>query len=189
MQLKKCYRKGCQIFSAHMEEASKDKVPNIEDHVALEDFEDVFKEVPGLPRKRDIYFSINLMPRATPTSKTSYRTSTPELKELKMQIEELMKKGYIRPSVSPCGAPVLFVKKKDGTLRLCIDFKKLNKVTIKNKYALPGIDGLFDQLKDERIFSKIYLRSRYHQVSIKEEDINKTSFRTSYYHPISYRIN
>jgi hypothetical protein len=182
MQLKKCYRKGCQIFAAHMEEASKDKVPNLEDHAVLEDFEDVFKEVPGLPPKRDIDFSINLMPGAAPVSKTPYRMSTPELKELQMQLEELLKKGYIHPSVSPWGAPVLFMKKKDGTLRLCIDFRQLNKVTIKNKYPLPRIDDLFDQLKDAKIFSKIDLRSGYHQVRIKEEDINKTTFRTRYGH-------
>jgi hypothetical protein len=95
-----------------------------------------------------------------------------------LQLEELLKKGYICPRVSPWGAPVLFVKKKDGTLRLCIDFKQLNKVTIKNKYPLPRIDDLFDQLKDAKIFSKIYLRSGYHQVRIKDEDINKTAFRT-----------
>jgi hypothetical protein len=99
-----------------------------------------------------------------------------------MQLEELLKKGYIHPSVSPWGAPVLFVKKKDGTLRLCIDFRQLNKVTVKNKYPFPRIDDLFDQLKDAKIFSKIDLRSGYHQVRIKEEDINKTSFRTRYGH-------
>jgi hypothetical protein len=110
-----------------MEEASKDKVPNLEDHAFLEDFEDVFKEVSGLPPKRDIDFSINMMPGATSVSKTPYRMSTPELKELQMQLEELLKKGYIHPSVSPWGAPVLFVKKKDGTLRLCIDFRQLKK--------------------------------------------------------------
>jgi hypothetical protein len=158
LQLKKCYRKGCQIFATHMEETHKNKVPNFEDHVVLEDFEDVFKEVPGLPPKRDIDFSINLMPGTTPVSKTPYMMSTPELKELQMHLEELMKKGYIRPSVSPWGAPVLFVKKKDGTLRLCIDFRQLNKVTVKNKYPLSMIDDLFDQLKDAKIFSKIYLR-------------------------------
>jgi hypothetical protein len=182
MQLKKCYRKGCQIFAAHMEEASKDKVPNLEEHAVLEDFEDVFKEVPGLPPKRDIDFSINLIPGAAPVSKTPYRMSTLEMKELQMQLEELLKKGYICPSVSPWGSPVLFVKKKDGTLILCIDFRQLNKVTIKNKYPLPRIDDLFDQLKDARIFSKIDLRSGYHQVRIKEEDISKTAFRTSYGH-------
>jgi hypothetical protein len=107
---------------------------------------------------------------------------TLELKELQMQLEELLKKGYIRPSVSPWGAPVLFVKKNDGTLRLFIDFRQLNKVTVKNKYPLPRIDDLFDQLKDARIFSKIDLRSGYHQVRIKEEDISKTAFMTRYGH-------
>jgi hypothetical protein len=138
-----------------MEETPKDKVPNLEDHTVLKDFEDLFKEVSGLPPKRDIDFSINLMPGATPVSKTPYIMSTPELKELQMQLEELLKKGYIRPSVSPWGSPILFVKKKDGTLILCIDFKQLNKVTVKNKYPLPRIDDLFDQLKYARKFSKI----------------------------------
>jgi hypothetical protein len=103
--------------------------------------------VPGLPPKRDIDFSINLMPGAAPVSKAPYRMSIPELKELQLQLEELLKKGYICPSVSSWRAPVLFVKKKYGTLRLCIDFRQLNKVTVKNKYPLPRIDDLFDQLK------------------------------------------
>jgi hypothetical protein len=123
MQLKKCYRKGCQLYAARVEEASRDVVSNLEDHEVLKEFKDVFQEVPGLPPKRDIDFSINLMPGAAPVSKAPYRMSTPELKELQLQLEELLKKGYIRPSVSPWGAPVLFVKKKDGTLRLCIDFR------------------------------------------------------------------
>jgi hypothetical protein len=105
-----------------MEETYKEKVPNLEDRGVLKDFEDVFKEVPRLPPKRDIDFSINLMPGAAPVSMTPYRMSTPELKELQMQLEELLKKEYIRPSVSPLGAPVLFVKNKYGTLILCIDF-------------------------------------------------------------------
>jgi hypothetical protein len=146
----------------------RDKVPNLEHYVVLEDFEDVFKEVPGLPPRRDIDFSINLMPGAAPVSKTPYRMSTPELKELQMQLEEVLKKGYIWPSVSPWGSPVLFVRKKDGTLSLCIDFRQLNKVNVKNKYPLPRIDDLFDQLKDAKIFSKIDLKSGYHQVRIKE---------------------
>ena len=99
-----------------------------------------------------------------------------------MQLEELLKKGYICSSVSPWGALVLFVKKKDGTLRLCIDFRQLNKSTIKNKYPLPRIDDLFDQLRGAKIFSKIDLRAGYHQVRIKEEDIHKTNFRTRYGH-------
>jgi hypothetical protein len=154
LQLKKSYRKGCQVFAVHMEEAPKDKVPSVEDCAVLKEFEDVFKEIPGLPPKRDIDFSINLMSGATPVSKTPYRMSTPELKELQMQLEELLKKGYICPSVSPWGVPVLFVKKKDGMLRLCIDFRQLNKVTMKNKYPFPRIDDLFDQLRGAGYFPR-----------------------------------
>ena len=105
-----------------------------------------------------------------------------ELAELKIQLQELLDKGFIRPSNSPWGAPVLFVKKKDGTFRLCIDYRQLNKVTIKNKYPLPRIDDLFDQLKGAKVFSKIDLRSGYHQLRIKEQDIQKTAFRTRYGH-------
>jgi hypothetical protein len=97
-------------------------------------------------------------------SRTPYRMSTPELVELKLQLKEMMDKGYIHPNVSPWGAPVLFVKKKDGTLQMCIDYRQLNKVTIKNKYPLPRIDDLFDQLGGSSIFSKIDLRSGYNQV-------------------------
>jgi hypothetical protein len=122
------------------------------------------------------------MPGATPVSKDPYRMSTPELKELQLQLEEILKKGHICPSVSPWGALVLFVKKKDGMLILCIDFRQLNKVTVKNKYPLLRIDDLFDQLKDAKIFSKIYLKSGYHQVRIKDEDISKITFRTRYGH-------
>src|SRR5271156_2844415 len=102
--------------------------------------------------------------------------STPELNELQIQLEELLKKGYVHLSVSPWGALVLFVKKKDGTLRLCIDYRQLNKATVKNKYPLSRIDDLFDQLRGAKVFSKIDLRSGYHQIQIKDEDINKTMF-------------
>jgi hypothetical protein len=108
--------------------------------------------------------------------------STPKLVELKLQLNEMMDKGYISPNVSPWGSPALFVKKKDGTLRLCIDYRKLNKMTIKNKYPLPRIDDLFEKLRGDTIFSKIDLRYGYHQVRIKEEDIHKTTFRTRYGH-------
>jgi hypothetical protein len=182
MQLKKCYRKGCQLFAAQVEEAFQDVVSNLEDHGVLKEFEDVFQEVPGQPPKRDIDFSINLMLGAAPISKSPYRMSTLELKELQLQLEEILNKGYIHPNVSLWGAPILFVKKKDGMMRLCIDFRQLNKVTVKNKYPLPRIDDLFDQLKDAKVFSKIDLRSGYHQVMIKDEDISKTAFRTRYDH-------
>ncbi|KAL4018160.1 hypothetical protein IC575_021750 [Cucumis melo] len=105
-----------------------------------------------------------------------------ELKELKVQLQELLDKGFIRPSVSPCGAPVLFVKKKDGSMRLCIDYRELNKVTVKNRYPLPRIDDLFDQLQGATVFSKIDLRSGYHQLRIRDDDIPKTAFRSRYGH-------
>ena len=105
-----------------------------------------------------------------------------ELKELKAQLQELVDGGFIRPNISPWGAPVLFVKKKDGTWRLCIDYRQLNKVTIRNKYPLPWIDDLFDQLQGVKVFSKIDLRSGYHQLRIREPDIPKIAFRTRYGH-------
>ncbi|KAL4274070.1 hypothetical protein GQ457_13G013940 [Hibiscus cannabinus] len=105
-----------------------------------------------------------------------------ELKELKKQLEELQNKGFIRPSTSPWGAPVLFVKKKDGTMRLCIDYRQLNRVTIKNKYHLPRIEDLFDQLRDASVFSKIDLRSGYYQMKVKDADVPKTTFQTRYGH-------
>ena len=105
-----------------------------------------------------------------------------KLRELKEQLQELLDKGFIRPSVSLSGAPILFVKKKDGSMRLCIDYRKLNKVTIKNKYPLPRIDDLFDQLQGAMVFFKIDLRSGYNQLRIREEDIPKTAFRSRYGH-------
>ena len=131
----------------------------LEDRVVMEYFEDVFKEILGLPLKIDIDFYINLTTGAAPVLKTPYRMSTLELKELQMQLEEILKKGYIHPSVSPWGALVLFMKNRDGTLRLCIDFRQLNKVTGNKKYPLSRIDDLFDQLKDANIVSNIDLRS------------------------------
>ena len=105
-----------------------------------------------------------------------------ELKELKEQLKDLLEKGFIRPSISPWGAPVLFVRKKDGSLRMCIDYRQLNKVTVKNRYPLPRIDDLFDQLQGASFFSKIDLHSGYHQLRVRECDIPKTAFRTRYGH-------
>ena len=140
------------------------------------------KELPGLPPQREIEFSIDVVPGATPASITLYRMAPMELKELKLQLKELLKKGFIRPSVSPWGAPMLFFKKKDGTLRLCVDYRQLNKMTVKNKYLLPRIDDLFDQLKGASFISKIDLQSGYHQLRIKDTDVHKTAFRTWYGH-------
>jgi hypothetical protein len=126
--------------------------------------------------RREIDFSIDLLPGSTPISKAPYRMSFPELTELKIQLQELLDKEYIRPSLSPWGAPILFVKKKDETLRLCIDYRQLNKMMIKNKYPLPRINDMFDQVGGAKIFSKLDLRSGYHQVRIKDEDVSKTTF-------------
>eukprot|EP00253_Pinus_taeda_P014041 PITA_14041 len=162
---------------------SKDKTAILNNILVIQEFTDVFpEEIPGLPPRRNIDFTIELIPGAAPVSRAPYRMSVPELTELKMQLQELLDKNYIRPSVSPWGAPVLFVKKKDGTFRMCIDYRQLNKLTIKNKYPLPRIDELFDQVKGATVFSKIDLRSGYHQIRIKEEDIAKTAFRTRYGH-------
>ena len=120
------------------------------------------EELSGLPPHREIKFAIDVVPGATPASITQYRMAPLKLKELKLQLQELLEKGFIRPSVSPWGDPVLFVKKKDGTRQLCVDYRQLNKLTVKNKYLLPRIDDLFDQLKGASIFSKIDLRSGYH---------------------------
>ena len=161
MQLKKCLRKGYKLYAIRVLELllNENQTP-LKQHPVLDEFSDVFpEEIPGLPPQRDIEFSIELLLRSTPVSKVPYRMSIPELTELKIQLQELLEKGYIRPSVSPSGAPVLFIKRKDGTLRLYIDYRHLNKVTI-----------------------KLDLRFGYHQIRIKSEDINKTAFRTHYGH-------
>jgi hypothetical protein len=146
------------------------------------EFPDVFPEdVSELPPEREVEFTIDLIPGTSPVSMAPYRMSASELSELKKQLEELIEKKFIRPSVSPWGAPLL-VKKKDGSMRLCIDYRQLNKVTIKNKYPLPRIDDLMDQLVGAKVFSKIDLRSGYHQIRVKAEDISKTAFRTRYGH-------
>jgi hypothetical protein len=145
------------------------------------EYPDVFpEELPGMPPDRDIEFSIELLPGTAPISKRPYRMDVKDLVELKKQIEELLEKGFIRPSSSPWGAPVLFVNKKDGSRRMCVDYRSLNEVTIKNKYPLPRIEDLFDQMKGAKIFSKIDLRLGYHQLKIRAKDIPKTSFTTRY---------
>ncbi|XP_074283690.1 uncharacterized protein LOC141608227 [Silene latifolia] len=180
--LKSSLRKGDQLILCQMWDRESE-TPRISDIPVVKDFEGVFpEEIPGLPPKRDVDFSIDLKPRAGPISKPPYRMGPKEMEELKKQLDELAEKGYIRPSVSPWGAPVLFVKKKDGSLRLCVDYRELNNVTIKNRYPLPRIDDLFDQLSGAGVFSKIDLRSGYHQLRIKNEDIPKTAFRTRYGH-------
>ena len=138
-------RKGCQGFLAYVMNGKNDL--KLEDIPIIRDHLDVFpKDLPGLALEREMEFTIALAPRTTPISKTPYRKIPIELKELKIQLQELLDKGFIRPSISPWGAPVLFVKKNDGSMRLCIDYRELNKVTVRNKYPLRRIDDLFNQL-------------------------------------------
>jgi hypothetical protein len=153
-------------------------IPKIQD---ICEFSDVFPEdLPGLPPERDVEFVIELKPGTAPVSRRSYRMPLNELAELKTQLQDLLEKGFIRPSSSPWGCPAIFVKKKDQMLQMCVDYRPLNEVTIKNKYPLPRIDILFDQLSRARVFSKIDLRSGYHQIYIRPEDIPKTAFTTRY---------
>ncbi|GJW00168.1 retrotransposon protein, putative, ty3-gypsy subclass [Tanacetum coccineum] len=149
----------------------------------VRDFPKVFPDdLSGLPPIRKIEFRIELIPGATPVAKPPYRLAPSELEELSGQLKELQDKGFIRPSLSPWGAPVLFVKKKNGSFRMCIDYRELNKLTVKNRYSLPRIDDLFDQLQRSQFFSKIDLRSGYHQLRVHEDDIPKITFRTRYGH-------
>ncbi|XP_074326625.1 uncharacterized protein LOC141664569 [Apium graveolens] len=167
IKAKKMIAHGCEGFFAHVIDTSKVQ-PDLEDVLIVCEFSDVFPDdLEGLPPEREVEFSINLLPNAQPISKAPYRMAHLELQELKEQLEELLDKGFIRPSVSPWGAPVLFVKKKDGSMRLCIDYRELNRITVKNRYPLPRIDDLLDQLEGAKYFSKIDLRSGYHQLRVK----------------------
>jgi hypothetical protein len=151
----------------------------IEDIDVVREFLDVFPDdLPGMPPERAIEFKIELQPGTAPIAKAPYKMSSVELKGLKIQLQGLLDKGYIRPSISPWGCSALFVEKKDKELRLCVDDRPLNAATIKNKYPLPRIDILFDQLAGAQVFSKIDLRFGYHQIKIRTEDIPKTAFTT-----------
>ncbi|XP_035546655.1 uncharacterized protein LOC118348672 [Juglans regia] len=182
IQAKKDIACGADAFWVQVVATSSEK-KSVVDIPVVDEFPDVFvEELPGLPPVRDMEFVIDLELGAAPVHKAPYRMALAKLKELKTQLQELVDKGFIQPSTSPWGAPVLFVKKKDGTLRMCIDYRELNKVTIKNKYPLPRIDDLFDQLQGAAIFSKIDLRSGYYQLRIRDKDVPKTAFRTRYGH-------
>jgi hypothetical protein len=164
----------------HLSVGDKESNP-IEAIRIVSEFPDVFpKELPGMPPERKVEFAIELILGTTLISKRAYRVFELELVELKKQTDQLLEKGYIRPSTSPWAAPVLFVEKKDGTKRMCIDYRALIEVTVKNKYPLPRIEDLFDQLRGASVFSKIDLRLGYHQLRIRPSDISKTSFITKY---------
>ena len=150
-------------------------LPSIETVPVVCDFPDVFpEELPGMPPDRAVEFVIELEPGTAPISKYPYKIAPPELKLLKEQIDMYMEKGYIQPSSYAWGCPTLFVAKKDQTKRLVVDYRPLNEKTIKNKYPIPRIDDLFDQLAGASIFSQLDLRMGYHQIKIRKEDVPKT---------------
>ncbi|KAG7599514.1 Retrotransposon gag domain [Arabidopsis suecica] len=182
IQAERMLEKGCEAYIATITTHEVGANAELKDILIANEFADVFEAVSGLPPDRSDPFTIELEAGTTPISKAPYRMAPAEMAELKKQLEELLDKGFIRPSSSPWGAPVLFVKKKDGSFRLCIDYRGLNKVTIKNKYPLPRIDELLDQLGGAKWFSKIDLASGYHQIPIEPSDIRKTAFRTRYGH-------
>ncbi|GKG03080.1 hypothetical protein Tco_0310716, partial [Tanacetum coccineum] len=164
-----------------VEDKSEEK--RLEDIPIIQYFPDVFPDnLPGLPPARQVEFQIDLVPGAAPVARAPYRLAPSEIKELSEQLQELSDKGFIRPSSSPWGAPFLFVKKKDGSFWMCIDYRELNKLTVKNRYPLPRIDDLFDQLQGSSVYSRIDQRLGYHQLRVREEDIPKTAFRTRYGH-------
>jgi transposase InsO family protein len=177
-----------ELFSLYLttEETSNEKQLQHPPEVKklLKEFDDTFPTTlpNGLPPTRRLDHAIDLIPGMEPPSRPVYRLSHYEMKELKVQLSDLLEKGFIQPSVSPFGAPVLFVHKKEGTLRLCVDYRALNKMTIKNRYPLPRIEDLLDRLVGAKYFSKLDLYSGYHQIRIKKEDIHKTAFRTRYGH-------
>ncbi|GJR15473.1 putative reverse transcriptase domain-containing protein [Tanacetum coccineum] len=178
--------KGHHVFLTHVttkETEDKSGEKRLEDVPIIQNFPKVFPEdFPGLPPTRQVEFQIDLIPGAAPVARGPYRLAPSELKELSEQLQELSDKGFIRPSSSPWGASVLFVKKKDRSFWMCVDYRELNKLTVKNCYPLPRIDDLFDQLQGSSVYSKIDLRSGYHQLRVREEDIPKTTFRTQYGH-------
>ncbi|CAH1431740.1 unnamed protein product [Lactuca virosa] len=182
-RVRQCIQHGCAGYLAYVVDTRiKDQI-SVSEVPVVREFADVFpEELPGIPSARQVEFRIDLVPGAAPIAKASYRLAPPEMQELSSQLQELMGKQFIRPSSSPWGAPILFVRKKDGSHRMCIDYRELNKLTVKNRYPLPRIDDHFDQLQGASWFSKIDLRSGYHQVRVREEDVEKTAFRTHYGH-------
>ncbi|GKB56209.1 putative reverse transcriptase domain-containing protein [Tanacetum coccineum] len=180
IKARKYIERGCHLFVAHVTE-KEPKEKCLEDVPMIREFPKVFPDdLPGLPPPRQVEFRIELVSGAAPVVHAPYRLVPSEIKELSNQLKELSEKGFIRSSSSPWGAPILFVKKRDGSFRMCIDYRELNKLTVKNRYLLSRIDDLFDQLQGSSVYSKIDLRSGYHQLGIREEDIPITAFRTRY---------
>nr|GFD19233.1 putative reverse transcriptase domain-containing protein [Tanacetum cinerariifolium] len=164
MKTQNYIQKGCQVYLAQVtSKKAKDKSEEkrLEDVPIVREFS---KDLPGLPPARQVEFQIDLVPGAVPVARAPYRLAPAKMQELSTQLQEISDRGFIRPSPSPWEASVLFVKKKDGSFRMCIDYRELNKLTVKNRYPLSRIDDLFDQLQGSRVYSKIDLRSGYHQL-------------------------
>jgi hypothetical protein len=173
-----CGKSGAQLYTLNAQVK-----PELEAIPVVCEFPDIFpKELSGMPPDRDMEFVIELLPGTAPISKRRYRMPPDELAKLKKQLKDLLDKQYIDPSSSPWGCPAMFVSKNDGTLRMVVDYRPLNEVTVKNKYPLPRIDILFDQLCGAKVFSKIDLHLGYHQIKIREGDIPKTAFSIRYGH-------
>ncbi|KAF3667099.1 RNA-directed DNA polymerase -like protein [Capsicum annuum] len=182
LRARKLLSKGCLYHLIWVRDSKAKSFP-LQSVSMVNEFPEVLPDdLPGIPPDREIDFGIDVLPDTRPISISPCRMAPVELKELKEQIANLLDKGFIRPSVSPWGASVLLVRKKDGSLRMCIDYRQMNKVIIKTKYPVPRIDDLFDQVQGAKCFSKIDLRSGYHQLKVRELDIPKTSFRTRYGH-------
>jgi len=195
MQFKRFVKKDkCKVFLANVlavndAQLEDGELPSIVEthngagntkvYQVLNEFSDVFNEMPpGLPPRRDgIGHTINTG-SAPPVSRGMYRLSPEEKAEVERQVKDLLQKGLIQPSQSPYGAPVIFVQKRDGSLRMCVDYRALNRATVKDKFPLPRIDDLLDRLKGACVFSTLDLQSGYHQIRIAEEDVPKTAFRT-----------
>ncbi|GKC69892.1 putative reverse transcriptase domain-containing protein [Tanacetum coccineum] len=164
--------KGCDVFLAQVttkEAKDKSEGKRLEDMSIVRDFPEVFPEdLPGIPPARQVEFQIDFVPGAAPVAWAPYQLAPSKMKELAEQLQELYDKGFTRPSSSPWGAPILFIKKKDRSFRMCIDYRELHKLTVKNRYPLPRIDDLFDQLQGSSVYSKIDLRSGYHQLRVRE---------------------
>jgi hypothetical protein len=175
-------RKGCNLYEILM--LNKKGVAKGLEHLSVvREFADVFlEELPGMSPERELEFTIDLKLGNESIEITPYQMSTLELQELKIQLKELLDLGLIHASLSPWGAAIIFIRKKDGSWRLCIDYRELNKAKIKNQYPLSIIDDLFDQMKDATMFSKIDFLSGYHQLQIKEDDIPKTASKTIFRH-------
>ena len=182
MTASKMLWKGCQGYLAFVVDRRQEGTW-LEDIPIVKEFPNFFPDdISGLPSDRAIEFIIELIPGTEPISIPPYKINPADLKELNEQLEELLSKGFIQPSTSTWGALILFVKKKDGSLRFCTDYRQLNRATIRNQYLLPRIDELFDQLHGSRVYFKIDLRSGYHKLRAQENDVSKTAFRTRYSH-------